>query len=99
MFLGAYTSQDIFGITKTVIPGTDQLAESWPKVEILIGSNNVSIDWVGLSTHDGETGIVSVHLSTLTEWSAFTKVLKSTRQSVPLRHNQANLYTWILSDL
>jgi len=64
MFFGTYTSQAISGITKTVIPGTDQLAESWLKVEILSGLDNVSIDWVGPSIQDGETGIVSVHLST-----------------------------------
>ena len=64
MFFGTYTSLDISGITKTVIPEIDQLAESRLKVEILSGLDNVSVDWVDPSTQDGETGIVSVHLST-----------------------------------
>ena len=51
-------------IEKIVISDKDQLSDSWFKTEILNGLDSVSIDWVDPSTQDGETGIVSVHLST-----------------------------------
>jgi hypothetical protein len=51
-------------IEKIVISDKDQLSDSWFKNEILSGLDSVSIDWVDPSTQDGETGIVSVHLST-----------------------------------
>jgi hypothetical protein len=51
-------------IEKIVIADKDQLSDSWFKTEILGALENVSIDWVDPSTQDGETGIVSVHLST-----------------------------------
>ena len=51
-------------IEKIVIADKDQLSDSWFKAEILGALDNVSIDWVDPSTQDGETGIVSVHLST-----------------------------------
>jgi hypothetical protein len=51
-------------IEKIVISDKDQLSDSWFKSEILGALENVSIDWVDPSSQDGETGIVSVHLST-----------------------------------
>mgnify|MGYP000264063401 CR=1 FL=1 len=51
-------------IEKIVISDKDQLSDSWFKSEILNGLDKISIDWVDPSTQDGETGIVSVHLST-----------------------------------
>jgi len=51
-------------IEKIVIADKDQLSDSWFKTEILSALDKVSIDWVDPSTQDGETGIVSVHLST-----------------------------------
>jgi hypothetical protein len=51
-------------IEKIVISDKDQLSDSWFKTEILNGLDKVAIDWVDPSTQDGETGIVSVHLST-----------------------------------
>ena len=51
-------------IEKIVISDKDQLSDSWFKTEILGALENVSIDWVDPSSQDGETGIVSVHLST-----------------------------------
>jgi hypothetical protein len=51
-------------IEKIVIADKDQLSDSWFKNEILKGLDKVAIDWVDPSTQDGETGIVSVHLST-----------------------------------
>jgi len=51
-------------IEKIVIADKDQLSDSWFKTEILKGLDKVAIDWVDPSTQDGETGIVSVHLST-----------------------------------
>jgi hypothetical protein len=47
-----------------VILDEGQLCNSWFKTEIFNGLDSVSIDWVDPSTQDGETGIVSVHLST-----------------------------------
>jgi hypothetical protein len=51
-------------IEKIVIADKDQLSDSWFKNEILNGLDKVAIEWVDPSTQDGETGIVSVHLST-----------------------------------
>ena len=51
-------------IEKIVIADKDRLSDSWFKTEILKGLDKVSIDWVDPSTQDGETGIVSVHLTT-----------------------------------
>ena len=51
-------------IEKIVISDKDQLSDSWFKTEILNGLDKISIDWVDPSSQDGETGIVSVHLST-----------------------------------
>ncbi len=51
-------------IEKIVISDKDQLSDSWFKSEILGALENVSIDWVDPSSQDGETGIISVHLST-----------------------------------
>ena len=51
-------------IEKIVISDKDQLSDSWFKTEILGALDNVSIDWVDPATQDGETGIISVHLST-----------------------------------
>ena len=51
-------------IEKIVISDKDQLSDSWFKSEILNGLDKISIDWVDPSSQDGETGIVSVHLST-----------------------------------
>ena len=47
-----------------LISDHDELDESWFKNEILAALDNVSIDWVHPSSQDGETGIVSVHMST-----------------------------------
>ena len=47
MFFGTYTSLDISGITKTVIPEIDQLAESRLKVEILSGCDVTTFDICG----------------------------------------------------
>jgi hypothetical protein len=51
-------------IEKIVISDKDQLSDSWFKSEILNGLDNVIIEWVDPSTVDGETGIVSINLST-----------------------------------
>ena len=51
-------------IEKIVIADKEKLSDSWFKTEILNGLDSVSIDWIDPSTQDGETGIVSVHLST-----------------------------------
>jgi hypothetical protein len=51
-------------IEKIVIADKDQLSDSWFKTEILGALDKVEIDWVDPSSQDGETGIVSVHLST-----------------------------------
>ena len=51
-------------IEKIVISDKDQLSDSWFKTEILDALENVSIEWVDPASQDGETGIVSVHLST-----------------------------------
>ena len=56
--------QTVSKIEKIVISDKDQLSDSWFKTEILSGLDKVAIDWVDPSTQDGETGIVSVHLST-----------------------------------
>jgi hypothetical protein len=51
-------------IEKIVISDKDQLSDSWFKKEILGALGNVSVEWVHPSSQDGETGIVSVHLTT-----------------------------------
>ena len=51
-------------IEKIVISDENQLSDSWFKTEILDALANISIDWVDPSSQDGETGIVSVYLST-----------------------------------
>ena len=51
-------------IEKIVIADKDQLSDSWFKTEILGGLDKVAVEWVDPSSQDGETGIVSVHLST-----------------------------------
>ena len=56
--------QTVSKIEKIVIADKDQLSDSWFKAEILNGLDEVSIEWLDPSTQDGETGIVSVHLST-----------------------------------
>jgi len=56
--------QTVSKIEKIVISDKDQLSDSWFKSEILNGLDKISIDWVDPSSQDGETGIVSVHLST-----------------------------------
>jgi hypothetical protein len=47
-----------------VILDKDQPSDSWFKTEIMSALDKVAIDWVDPSSHEGETGIVSVHLST-----------------------------------
>ena len=64
---GDHPSKDgstVSKIEKIVIADKEQLSDSWFKTEILSALDKVSIDWVDPSTQDGETGIVSVHLST-----------------------------------
>ena len=51
-------------IEQIVIADEFQLSDSWFKAEILAALGNVSIEWVDPSSNDGETGIVSVRLST-----------------------------------
>jgi hypothetical protein len=51
-------------IEKIVISDKDQLSDSWFKTEILEALDKVVIEWVDPLSQDGETGIVSVHLST-----------------------------------
>ena len=51
-------------IEKIVISDKDQLSDSWFKSEIISGLDKISIEWVDPSAHDGETGIVAVHLNT-----------------------------------
>jgi hypothetical protein len=58
------SQMDVNPFEKIVISDKEQLSDSWFKSEILGALENVSIDWVDPSSQDGETGIVSVHLST-----------------------------------
>lgn len=56
--------QPVAKIEKIVISDKNQLSDSWFKFEILGALENVSIDWVDPTSQDGETGIISVHMST-----------------------------------
>ena len=51
-------------IEQIVLADEFELSDSWFKAEILAALGNVSIEWVDPSSNDGETGIVSVRLST-----------------------------------
>ena len=56
----------IVAIEKITIADTDHLADSWFKTEILSGLNGADIEFIDLSTNDGEYGIVAVQLATPT---------------------------------
>ena len=63
-----HPSQDgtpIAEIEKIVIADGEKLANSWFTEEILAALGDVSIEWVNPSTTEGQTGIVAVHLATL----------------------------------
>jgi hypothetical protein len=51
-------------IEKSVIADNDQLADSWFKEEIWASLGDVDIEWVDPATNDGQSGIVTVYLST-----------------------------------
>ena len=51
-------------IEKIVIADQGQLAGSWFKDDIYASLGEIEIEWVNQSLSDGETGIISVHLST-----------------------------------
>jgi hypothetical protein len=51
-------------IEKIVIADADQLADSWFKDDILASLGDVNIEWVDPASHDDQSGIVAVHLST-----------------------------------
>jgi hypothetical protein len=52
-------------IKKIVISDEDQLADSWFKDDILSSLGNVNIEWVNPSTNEDQSGIVAIHLSTM----------------------------------
>ena len=63
-----HPSQDgvpIAEIEKIIIADRDQLAHSWFKEEILTSLGDVTIEWVDPRANDNQSGIVAVHLSTL----------------------------------
>jgi hypothetical protein len=53
-------------IEKIVIADNDELSESWFRNEIIGALDEIEINWVSKSANDGESGIVSVHMSTPT---------------------------------
>lgn len=53
-----------FEIKKIVIADKDQLGDSWFKDDILASLGDVTVEWIDQSTHDDQSGIVAVHLST-----------------------------------
>jgi hypothetical protein len=62
-----HPSQDgkaVAAIEKITIADTEQLSESWFKIEILDGLNGTNIEFIDPSTNEGESGIVAVHLMT-----------------------------------
>ncbi len=64
---GYHPSQDgkaFVAIEKIAIAGADHLSNSWFKAEILGGLNGADVDFVDLSTNEGEYGIVALHMMT-----------------------------------
>jgi hypothetical protein len=51
-------------ITKITIADADELSDSWFKEEILNSLGSIEIEWINPSANDGQTGIVSVELTT-----------------------------------
>jgi Glyoxalase-like domain len=51
-------------IEKIAIADTEQLSDSWFKSEILDGLIGTDFEFIDLSTNEGESGIVGVHLKT-----------------------------------
>ena len=51
-------------IEKITIADSDQLSDSWFKTKILAALNGTNLEFIDPSTNDGESGIVTVHLTT-----------------------------------
>jgi hypothetical protein len=51
-------------IKKIVIADKEQLADSWFKEDIMGSLNGIQIEWVDVSSHEGQLGIIALQLKT-----------------------------------
>lgn len=58
-----HEAEEIPKIEKITITGTDQLSDSWFKMDTFGGSNSIHFKFVDPSAHDDECGIVANHLT------------------------------------